>query len=111
METQDDNHSKYEEEVSLEEEFICAIEELIKSKKKNKLLREQLLKFEEVIKSTKNKVSKTISYSKQLIIELKTKLQEIRTKEEILNKELNEKQQTCNILEDEIIQLKGKQEK
>jgi hypothetical protein len=28
-----------------------------------------------------------------------------------LNKELNEKQQTCKILEDEIIQLKGKLEK
>jgi hypothetical protein len=28
-----------------------------------------------------------------------------------LNEELNEKQQTCKILEDEIIQLKGKLEK
>ena len=28
-----------------------------------------------------------------------------------MNKELNEKQQTCKILEDEIIQIKGKLEK
>jgi hypothetical protein len=51
MKTQDDNHSEYEEEVSLEEEFIRAIEELRKSKKKNKLLREQLLEIEEATKS------------------------------------------------------------
>jgi hypothetical protein len=43
-----------------------------------------------------------------LIIELKTRLQETKRKEEILNNELNEKQQICKILEDEIVQLKGK---
>jgi hypothetical protein len=46
-----------------------------------------------------------------LIIELNNQLQETKIKEEILNKELNEKHQTCKILEDEIIQLKGKLEK
>ena len=51
MKTQDDNNSEYEEEVNLEEEFICAIEELRKSKKQKTLLREQLLEFEETIKS------------------------------------------------------------
>ena len=76
MKTQDDNHSEYEEEVNLEEEVIHVIEELRKSKKKNKLLREQLLKFEEVIKSREKEVSKTISDSKHLIIELKTQLKE-----------------------------------
>ena len=45
-----------------------------------------------------------------MIIELNTKLQETKRKEEILNKELNEKQQTCKILEVEIVQLKGKLE-
>ena len=72
MKTQDGNHSEDEEEVNLEEEFIRAIEELRKSKKKNKLLREQLLKFEQVIKSREKEVSKTISDSKEWIIELKT---------------------------------------
>jgi hypothetical protein len=46
-----------------------------------------------------------------LIIKLKTQLQETKRKEEILNKELSEKQQICKILEDEIVQLKGKLEK
>jgi hypothetical protein len=57
--------------VNLEEEFIRAIEELRKSKKQNKLLREQLLEFEETIKSREKEVSKIISDSEQLIIELK----------------------------------------
>jgi hypothetical protein len=46
-----------------------------------------------------------------LIIESNTQIQETKIKQEILNKELNEKQQTCKIFEDEIIQLKGKLEK
>jgi hypothetical protein len=46
-----------------------------------------------------------------LIIKLKTQIQEIKIKEEILNKELSEKQQICKILEDEIVQLKAKLEK
>jgi hypothetical protein len=111
MKTQDDNHSEDEEEVNLGEEFICAIEELRKSKKQNIILSEQLLEFEETIKSREKEVSKIVSDSEQLIIELNTKLQETKRKEEILNKELNEKQQTCKILEVEIIQLKGKLEK
>jgi TATA-binding protein-associated factor Taf7 len=80
MKTQDDNHSEDEEEVNLEEEFICAIEELIKSKKQNKLLREQLLEFEETIKSREKEVSKIISELKQLIIELNTQFQETKRK-------------------------------
>jgi hypothetical protein len=46
-----------------------------------------------------------------LIIKLKTQLQETKIKEEILNKELNEIQQICMVLEDERVQLKGKLEK
>jgi hypothetical protein len=111
IKTQYDNHLEDEEEVNLEEEFIRAIEELRKSKNQNKLPREQLLEIEEAIKSREKEVSKTISESNQLIIKLKTQLQETKRKEEILNKELNEKQQICKILEDEIVQLKGKLEK
>jgi hypothetical protein len=111
IKTQVDNHLEDEEKVNLEEEFIHAIEELRKSKKQNKLLREQLLEFEETIKSREKEVSKIISDSEQSIIELNTQLQETKRKEQILNKELNEKQQTYKILEDEIIQLKGKLEK
>jgi hypothetical protein len=68
MKTQDDNHFEYEEKVNLDKEFIHAIEELIKSKKQNKLPREQILKFDEVIKSREKEVSKTISDSEQLIV-------------------------------------------
>jgi hypothetical protein len=46
-----------------------------------------------------------------LITKLKNQLQETKRKEEILNKELNEKQHICKALEDEIVQLKGKVEK
>ena len=46
-----------------------------------------------------------------MIIELKTQLQETKRKEEILDKEIHEKQQICKILEDEIVQLKRKLEK
>jgi hypothetical protein len=75
------------------------------------LPREQLLEIEEASKSREKEVSKTISESEQLIIKLKNQLQETKRKEEILNKELNEKQKICKILEDEIVQLKGKLEK
>jgi len=63
IQTQDDNHLEYEKKVNLEEEFFRAIEELIKYKRQNELLREQILKFEEVIKSREKEVSKTISDS------------------------------------------------
>jgi hypothetical protein len=111
MKNQYGNNSEDEEEVNLDEEFICAIEELRKSKKKKRLLREQLLDIEEATKSREKEVSKTISELKQLIIKLKTQLQETKRSEEISNKELKEKQQICKILKDEIVQLKGKIEK
>ena len=80
MKTQYDNHLEYEEEVNLEEEFIHAIKELRKSEKQNKLLRKQLLEFEETIKSREKEVSKIISDSEQLIIELNNQLQETKIK-------------------------------
>ena len=66
--------------MNLKEEFICVIEELRKSKKQNKLIREQLLEFEESIKSREKEVSKIISDLEQLIIELNTQLQETKRK-------------------------------
>ena len=67
--------------------------------------------MKKLLNQEKKEVSKTISELEQLIIKLKTQLQETKRKEEILNKQLNEKQKICKILEDEIVQLKGKIEK
>jgi chromosome segregation ATPase len=58
-----------------------------------------------------NKVSKTAKESEKIIIDLKTQLREARRNEEVLNKQLNEKQQDCKKLEIEIVQLKRELEK
>jgi hypothetical protein len=111
IKTQDDNHLEDEEEVKFKEAFLHVIENLRKTKTKNKLVREELLEIEEATKSREKEVSRTISELEKLIIKLKTQLQETKRKEEILNKELSEKQQMCKVLEDEIVKLKGKLEK
>jgi hypothetical protein len=100
-----------EGEVDLEEELISALDELRKYKKKNKLLRGQLLEFEEAQQLREKEVSKTIKESEKIIIDLKTQLQEAKRNEEVLNKQLNEKQQDCKKLETEIVQLKRELEK
>jgi hypothetical protein len=68
IKTQDDSHSEDEEEVNFEEEFLCVIEELRKTKKQNRLLREELLEIEEATKSREKEVSKNISESEQLLL-------------------------------------------
>jgi hypothetical protein len=75
IKNQYDNHLEYEEEVNFEEEFLHVIEELRKSKKKNMLLREELVEIEETTKSREKEVSKTISELEKFIIKLKTQLQ------------------------------------
>jgi hypothetical protein len=45
IKSQYDKHSKHEEEVNFEEEILSVIEELRKTKKLNKVLREELLKI------------------------------------------------------------------
>jgi len=100
-----------EGEVDLVAELISALDELRKYKNKNKLLRGQLLEFEEAQQLRKNEVSKTIKESEQIIIDLKTQLQEARRNEEVLNKQLNEKQQDCKNIEIEIVELKRELEK
>ena len=100
IETQD-NHSKnsfeieekfeVEEEVYLEVEQISSLDELRNYKKKNKLLRGQLLEFEEAQQLRENEFSKTIKELEKIIIDLKTQLQEQKINEEVLNKQLNEK--------------------
>jgi hypothetical protein len=66
--------------VNFEEEFLRVIEKLRKTKKKCKLLREELLEIEETTISREKEVSKTISELEQLIIKLKNQLQETKRK-------------------------------
>jgi hypothetical protein len=55
IKTQDDSHSEDEEEVNVEEEILSVIEELSKTKKQNRVLREELLGIKEAIKSRERK--------------------------------------------------------
>jgi hypothetical protein len=45
IKTPDDTHLEYEEEVNFEEQILSIIEELRKTKKQNKVLREELLEI------------------------------------------------------------------
>jgi hypothetical protein len=109
----DNNEANYEDEgeVNLEEEFISALEELRKYKKKNKSLREQLSEYEEAQKSREREVSKTIKETGKVINDLKTQLQEAKRIEEVILKQLNDREQDCEKLEAEIVLLKREIEK
>ena len=50
---EDEENPEVEGEVNLEEELISALEELRKSRKKNKLLKEQLLEYKKKQESRK----------------------------------------------------------
>ena len=63
IKNQYDNHLEDEEDVNFEEEIISVIEELRKTKKQNKVLREDLLEIKEATKSREREVSKTIKES------------------------------------------------
>jgi hypothetical protein len=67
------------------------------------------------MKKNKNKekkeVSTTIKESKQIIINLKTQLQESKIIEEVISKQLNEKQLDCETIEAKIVFLKIELEK
>jgi hypothetical protein len=49
--------------VNFEEEIVSVIEELRKTKKQNRLLREEILEIKEATKSREREVSKTIKES------------------------------------------------
>jgi hypothetical protein len=63
IKTQDDKHSEDEEEVNFKEEILSVIAELRKTKKQNRVLREELLEIKEATKSREREVSKTIKES------------------------------------------------
>jgi hypothetical protein len=90
--TTEDNNYENEEipevegEFDLEGELISALEELRRYRRKNKSLKEQLLDYKEEQKSREEEVSKSIKKTKQIIVDLKTQLQEAKRIEEILSK-------------------------
>jgi hypothetical protein len=87
------------------------IEELRKTKKKNMVLREELLEIKEATKSREREVSKTIKELEQIISDLKSQLLETNKIEEVILQQLNDKKQVCEKLEAEIKLLKGEIEK
>jgi hypothetical protein len=111
IKTQDDKHSEDEEEVNFEEEILSVIEELRKTKKQNRVLREELLEIKEATKSREREVSKTIKESEQTISDLKSQLLEANKIEEVILQQLNDKKQVCEKLEAEIKLLKSEIEK
>jgi DNA repair exonuclease SbcCD ATPase subunit len=111
IKTQDDKHSKDEEEVNFEEEILSIIEELRKTKKQNRVLREEILEIKEATKSREREVSKTIKESEKTISDLKSQLLEDNKIEEVILQQLNDKKQVCEKLEAEIKLLKSEIEK
>jgi deoxyribodipyrimidine photolyase len=87
------------------------LDELKKYKNKNKLLRGQLLEFELAQQTREKEISKTIKESENIISILKYELQEEKRIEEVILKQLTDREQVCKKLEDEIMLLKGELEK
>lgn len=96
-----EDESNVEGEVDLKAELISSLEELRKSKKKNKQLRPQLSKYEEEQKSRNEE-------SRQIIVDLKIQLQEAKKIEEGLELQLKERIQDSKSPEAEIILLRKK---
>ena len=83
---------------------------MIKSRNKNKLLKEQLLEYKKEQESRKEEASNNITKIEQNIVDLKNQLQEAK-RSEFLSKQLSDKKQNCEKLEVEIILLRRKLEK
>jgi hypothetical protein len=91
IKTQYDKHSEDEEKVKFEEEILIIIEELRKTKKQNRVLREELLEIKEATKSREREFSKTIKESEHAIIDLKSQLLDANKIEEFILQQLNDK--------------------
>ena len=97
--------------MNFEEEILSVIEELIKTKKQNMVLSEELLEIKETTKSREREVSKTIKELEHTISDLKSQLLEANTIEEVILQQLNDKKQVCEKLEAEIKLLKSEIQK
>lgn len=98
-----EDDSEEEGEVDLEGELITALDELERERKKNKQLMKELSKKRESIQDSINPEEK-----KEVFIDIKVKLEEANMIEEILTKQLEEKERIQVELENEIVSLRGK---
>ena len=89
--------------MNLEEEFVSALCDLKKERKKNKHLKEELCKMKEIIQDSINPEE-----TKKVFIDIKVKLKETKMIEETLRKKLEEKERIHVEMENEIVSLKGK---
>ena len=86
-ETIENNEDNYEGEVNIEEELIISLHDLKKERKKNKQLKEELSKMNE---SCQNSIN--TEETKKVFIDLKVKFEEAKVIEEIIRKQLEEKE-------------------
>ena len=82
--------------MNFEEEILSVIEELRKTKKQNRVLREELLEIKEATKSREREVSKTIKESQQTISDFNSHLLEANKIEEVILQQLNDKKKVCH---------------
>jgi hypothetical protein len=99
---EEEEEEEEEGEVDLEAELINVLSEVKRERKKNKYLKEELIKLKEGSQNYEN--SEEVQ---QIIINLKVQLEEAKVIEETLKNQLEEKQ--C--LEAEIVSLRKEAEK
>lgn len=104
--TNDHDESEEEGEVDLEAKLISALEELHKERKKNRLLKKELIRIREDIQDST--ISKEV---KQAYLDLKVQLEEAKVIEDSLRKQLEEKGEMQAELEKEIVVLRRKLQK
>jgi hypothetical protein len=84
MDSEEEEKTKTDGEVDLEEELICALSEIKKLRKKNLKQKKQLRKYEEKDTNSKTKMSQSLEELENIIISLKNQLEEARRIEEVV---------------------------
>jgi hypothetical protein len=102
----DKEYYEEEGEVDLEAELINALSEIKRERKKNKSLKEELIKLKEGSQNPKN--SEEVQ---QMIMNLKVQVEEARRIEETLKNQLEEKEKMKERLEAEIVSLRKELQK
>jgi uncharacterized protein YigA (DUF484 family) len=101
----DEEYYEEEGEVDLEAELINTLSELKRERKKNKSLKEELIKLKE---GSQNPNSEEVQ---QMIMNLKFQVEEARRIEETLKNQLEEKEKIKESLEAEIVSLRKELQK
>jgi hypothetical protein len=84
MDSEEEEKTKTDGEVDLEEELICALSEIKKLRKNNLKQKKQLRKYEEKDTNSKTKMSQSLEELENIIISLKNQLEEARRIEEVV---------------------------